>query len=96
MHDYSRPDAQWEDLPSAASALEGWSIEYEDVDTTRYVSLSPEPRSALEPGLIITGEEETSGGTIATWSLVEQVNGEVEAQVVELDGTVYIESTGDG
>lgn len=90
MTDFSRPNAQWSDLPGVISALDAWHFEYSEADSIGTLSLASGLRRRMGAGLIVTGEEEVAGGTIVTWGITTEVNGEREAQVAYLHGKVYI------
>ena len=90
MTDFSRPNAQWSDLPGAESALTAWHFEYVEVGGIGTLTLASGQRRRLGAGLIVTGEEDVDGGTIVTWGITPEVNGEVEAEVAYLQGSVYI------
>jgi len=84
MSDLSRPQAQWQDLPSKGSVFLPWSLLYDE--DTGVVTLE-ESLPMRHGGLIQIAEDEDS----QTWALSELVNGEVEATVAYSgDGTVLI------
>jgi hypothetical protein len=84
MTDYARPQSQWQDLPTTASVLLGYSLEY-DADTG-VLTIRDYIQDARSGIILVTDDGETQ-----TWTVVERVNGEVEAAVVLLpSGTVEI------
>jgi hypothetical protein len=90
MSDFTRPNSQWTDLPSPLSALTPWHFEYSEVGGIGYLTLVSGRRRRLGTNLVLSDEVESAEGTVQTWTLSEQVNGEVEAQVAYLQSIVYV------
>lgn len=92
MTDFSRPNAQWSDLPSAGSAIEAWHFVRTYLDGVVTLTLSPGQRKRMGSGLTVASVEETEDGSVVTWVITKSVNGEQEATVAYLPSTetVYI------
>jgi hypothetical protein len=84
--DYTRPNAQWADSPTSASALVAWHFEYSEAGDVVTLTLAEGPRRRMGAGLIVTGDD----GTTLTIGVAEEVNGEVEAEVTYLHDIVHI------